>query len=258
MRDLGFDRVVVILDPGGERRAAVEAAVEMASALRLPLHGIFVEDESYLDLAGLALSSHVALGCQEPGALESGLLAAAIKVEARRSRELFEAVAQRVGVPTTFAEWRGRPNLGNVGVRVTDLVVVEGYSRPLTGQARMRSLWSRRLASADASVLILKHELARNLVIGRIADGETQMRPTQLADMLARHLAGSIVRLQKEEISDAGDETGSRAPAAGKPIPHYADLRCDMVIVEEDEADIGISSALIAKGRCSVLVLRRR
>lgn len=240
MSDLGIERIVVILEPGGEHRTSIDAAIELASTLHLPLHAIFAEDEALLDLASLSVASHLDLGNRMMRSLETGLLTAAIKVEARRCSALLEQSASAAKVPATFTEWRGQPTLKNLGARDSDLVIVEGFSRPVTGQARMRSPWLRRLTTDGASILLLNRALARNLIIGSMAQEAAHPRPLGIAGPLAAKLGGSIVYLQRDDEAQ-----------------HAAELKCDILVLDETQTDPTICAALMAKGRCSVLILRQ-
>jgi hypothetical protein len=251
--NLGIDRIVVILDPGGEHRTAIHSAVELASALNLPLHGIFAEDEALLDLAGHSIASHMGLGNLLPQVMERDFIDAALKVEARRSQLLLDAAARQSGVAATFALWRGYPSLLSMGAGEHDLVVVEGFSRPLTGQAQLPSPWPRRVASDGVSVLVLKRGLARHLVIGSVTDDDAANRSLRIANPLAKRLAGSVVVLRPGQVA-AHATTQERSGM----MRGYAELECDMVVLDENLTDSATSSALIAEGHCSVLLLRRR
>ena len=48
-----IERVVVPLDAAAENRTAIETAARLAARAKVPLHGIFVEDEELLHLARL-------------------------------------------------------------------------------------------------------------------------------------------------------------------------------------------------------------
>ncbi len=246
MSELGIERIVLILEPGGEHRAGIQAAIDLASTLDLPLHAIFAEDEALLDVATLSLAAHLDLGNQMSRALESDLLIAAIKVEMLRCRDALDLAAREAGIRATFTEWRGQPTLANIGVRATDLVIVEGFSRPVTGQARLRSSWPRRLASHGASMLVLNQGLVHKLVIGSLQDGEQQPRAQRIAAPLAARLGGSVVYLRREETH-----------AASALAQRSAEMKCDMLVLDAAETDPDICAALVAEGSCSVLILRR-
>ena len=55
-------RIVVPLDAVSETVTAIDTAARLAARWRLPLHGIFIEDEELIDLAGLPFARQVTLG----------------------------------------------------------------------------------------------------------------------------------------------------------------------------------------------------
>ena len=57
-----IERVVVPLDAASENRTAIDTAARLAARAKAPLHGIFVEDEDLLRLAGLPFARQVASG----------------------------------------------------------------------------------------------------------------------------------------------------------------------------------------------------
>ncbi len=50
------------LDAASENRTAIDTAVRLAARTGAPLHGIFVEDEDLLSLAGLPFARQVTIG----------------------------------------------------------------------------------------------------------------------------------------------------------------------------------------------------
>ena len=140
-----------------------------------------------------------------------------------------------------------------MGARETDLVLLAGFSRPLTGRAQLRSPWGRRLVSDGISVLLLQDALAQHLVIGSMADDTDTTRSLRFIDPLAKKLAGSVVLLKAGRTAAMSSED-----EAGDLIRRCTDLKCDMVVLDESETDASTSLALIAQGICSVLLLRHR
>ena len=73
-----IERVVVMLDAASENRSAIDIAVRLAVRTRTPLHGLFVEDQDLLRLAGLPFARQVTIGggaeplTHETAALQSG------------------------------------------------------------------------------------------------------------------------------------------------------------------------------------------
>ena len=55
-------RVIVPLDAASETGTAIDTAAHLAARWRVPLHGVFIEDEELIDLAGLPFARQVTLG----------------------------------------------------------------------------------------------------------------------------------------------------------------------------------------------------
>ena len=55
-------RVIVPLDATSETGTAIDTAAHLAARWRVPLHGVFIEDEELIDLAGLPFARQVTLG----------------------------------------------------------------------------------------------------------------------------------------------------------------------------------------------------
>ncbi len=101
-------RILLALDLSPESRAAAEAAVDLARALRAEIEGLFVEDLELLSMAQNPSARQVdplggAMRQLEPGALERRL-----RVQAERARGLLERSATSRGVSWSFRVVRGR------------------------------------------------------------------------------------------------------------------------------------------------------
>ena len=55
-------RVVVSVDAASETRIAIDTAARLAVRWGVPLHGVFIEDEELIGLAGLPFARQVTLG----------------------------------------------------------------------------------------------------------------------------------------------------------------------------------------------------
>ena len=55
-------RVIVPLDASSETSTAIDTAARLAARWRVPLHGVFIEDEELIGLAGLPFARQVTLG----------------------------------------------------------------------------------------------------------------------------------------------------------------------------------------------------
>ena len=57
-----FKRVIVPLDAASETGPAIDTAAHLAARWRVPLHGVFIEDEELISLARLPFARQVTLG----------------------------------------------------------------------------------------------------------------------------------------------------------------------------------------------------
>ncbi|HEU0223355.1 MAG TPA: hypothetical protein VFR34_14240 [Paracoccaceae bacterium] len=117
--------VLLGIPSGAKHREAVAAAVEFARLLRLPLTGIFVEDQGLLDLLNLP-AAFVPLSAGPPApALDARFMQAALHGEGRRFRAELELRALGARIECTVSVRRGAlidALLGEVGPG--DLVVM--------------------------------------------------------------------------------------------------------------------------------------
>lgn len=270
-----FNRVVLALDPGGDHEAAIAAAAELAQGLGAGLHVIFLEDESLLDLADLALAPHWELGSLATRSFDRSLMQASFQVQARRAQVWLKEAAGQRGITASFATGRGGSKPGELGLGPGDLLVLEGSSRPLAGKVqfglRSSSRYGTRELSAGSSVLILRRRFAMHGVIGSVVDGDKGgALSIRLAARLASPRAGSLVILRRRAGGPLDpfmlpDFAASRirceqliASESGHGIAQrFTELQCELVILPEDLVDAATVSIVLAETRCNVMILRQ-
>ncbi|MBL8709655.1 MAG: hypothetical protein JNL25_10705 [Rhodospirillaceae bacterium] len=271
-----FNRVVLALDPGGDHEAAIAAAAELAQGLGSGLHVIFLEDESLLDLADLALAPHWELGNLATRSFDRRLMQASFQVQARRAQVWLKEAAGQRGIVATCATGRGGSKPGELGLGPGDLLVLEGASRPLAGKIqfglRSSSRYGARELSAGSSLLILRRRFAMHGVIGSVVDGGMGgALSIRLAARLASPRDGSLVILRRHQAGGPLDPfmlpdfAASRvrceqliAPESGHGIAQrFTELQCELVILSEDLVDAATASVVLAETRCNVMILRQ-
>lgn len=92
-----FRRIVLRLDIHGPAAPLAQAAAEFARLLGLDLRGVFVLDETLLDLAALPFSRELRLPGYEWQPLEPGRLADEFEHMARQARAAMEQAGRRLG-----------------------------------------------------------------------------------------------------------------------------------------------------------------
>ena len=150
-----IERVVVWLDAASENRVAINTAARLAARAKAPLHGIFVEDEDLLRLAGLPFARQITLGAgAEPITTEQVELH--LRVAAERARHDLLAAAKRNSVKGSFEIVRGASESALSGVTERDLVVAGALTRPVAGDFRVECRWWSSIEIAPGPFLLAR------------------------------------------------------------------------------------------------------
>ncbi len=180
-----IERLVVTLDAASENRTAIDTAVRLAARTGAPVHGIFVEDQDLLRLAGLPFACQVTIG---GGAekLSSETVALQLRAAAERARHELLSAAKRRRVACTFEILRGTNERRVAGTSERDLVIAGAGTRPIAGHFRVehRRWWSfegaagpflvaRGLWTAPGSVVTLLR--GRDAAAARVFDMAAQI-----------------------------------------------------------------------------------
>ena len=146
-------RVVVPLDAASENREAIATAARLAAHARVPLHGVFVEDEDLLRLARLPFVRHVMPGPGlEPLSVET--LERQLRAAAERARKELAAAAARHRIDWSFEVVRRANGPLLVAASEHDLVVAGALSRPVGGHFRVEWRWWSAIASIPGPLLL--------------------------------------------------------------------------------------------------------
>jgi hypothetical protein len=150
-----IERVVVRLDAASETHAAIDTAARLAARAKAPLHGVFVEDEDLLSLAGLPFARQVTLGAgAERITTKEAELHLRAAAEAAR-KELADA-AKRQRVDWSFEIVRGSAAAALSFASAGDLVVAGGLSRPVAGHFRIEARWWSAAEVAPGPLLLVR------------------------------------------------------------------------------------------------------
>jgi nucleotide-binding universal stress UspA family protein len=270
-----IERVVVPLDAASERRTAIETAARLAARTKARLHGVFVEDEDLLRLAGLPFARQV---MQQAGAApftpdEAEL---SLRASAERSRaELLEA-ARRHHVESSFEIIRGGADAALRTAGERDLLVAGGQTRPIAGHFRVESRWWSSIEVASGPLLLARRDwrgggsllvVLRDLgpVSARLLDAAVRVAEARDAavrircpsgriddaefnNWIAARLQGHSVRLQIDMVSDGLSELQQR----------IAQLDCGLLAIEAGliEGWPGGIREFIESFPCDVLIVR--
>ena len=109
-----INRVIVPLDASSETSTAIDTASRLAARWRVPLHGVFVEDEELIGLAGLPFARQVTLGVG-PEPLTKEQVEDHFRAFAERARRELAEAADRYAVKWSFETVRGPLALDTIG-----------------------------------------------------------------------------------------------------------------------------------------------
>jgi hypothetical protein len=263
-------RVVVPLDAACDDRAAIEMAARLARSWHAPLHGVFVEDEELLGLAGLPFAVEVTRRGLEK--LTQRQVEAHLRAFADRARRELEAAAARHHVKASFAVVRGPLA---AALRDGDFVVAGAATRPVGGHFRVRSRWwagraamrhplflAQRGWQTGGSVVTMLarpgREAARLLhLAAEIAGlGSRALKVLGAADLAA---PDALAHLVAEILGKATLEL-STEPAPGEPRSlrrRAAELDCRLIVLAADAAGglpEGVAE-LVEEAGCDLLVI---
>ena len=270
-----IERVIVPLDTTSENRTAIDTAARLATRAHATLHGIFVEDQDLLHLAGLPFTRQITLGAAAED-LTTDHVELHLRIAAERARRDLLAAAKRHGVEASFEIMRGASETVLSAASERDLVVAGGLSRAVGRHFRLACRWWSSIETARGAFLLARHDWsARGSVVVMLRDrGAASVRLLDAAAQLAEaadrvltvicpptvagaerfdkwitdRLAGHPVRLQVE--------IGPAEPAALHR--RIGELDCRLLAVEAGPAE-GSGDRLrgfVEDFACDILVVR--
>ena len=137
------DFILVALDASPHSEAALAAAVELAAALHLELHGLFVEDIDLLHLYGLPFGLEIGSFTATPRRLERTHLEREFRVQATTLRKIMADVAGKRRITWSFQVVRGG---------VTDALLEAAASARMLSLGRVGRTPGKRTGSTAQAV----------------------------------------------------------------------------------------------------------
>ena len=267
-------RVVVSLDAVSETGPAIDTAARLAARWRVPLHGLFIEDEELIGFAGLPFARQVTLATgREP--LTRDHIEDHFRAFAERLRRELAAAAARHGVEWSFEVTRGTLTAATDG-REHDFVVAGAMTRPVGDHFRIASrswsvvatltrpfLLARRAWEAGGSVLaLLRHH------------GPQSERTLDIAAQIASLCKTTLTVAHHPDIADADEfaawvsgfveqhslrlrtESATMEPAALRQ--RIIELDCRLLVLEggRERAQLEELRELIEPLACDILIVR--
>jgi nucleotide-binding universal stress UspA family protein len=269
-----IQRVVVPLDAASETATAIDTAVRLAARWRVPLHGIFIEDEELIGLAGLPFARQVTLGTGiEP--LTKDQLEDHLRALADRARREFAAAAERHGIKCSFEVMRG-PLAPDALCGEHDFVVAGSATRPIGGHFRISSrCWSWTGMIARPFLLAKREwETGGSVFTLLRRRGPQSARTIALAAQIAGFHNGPLTVAGTPDLAESDDFDAwisalleghspslQTEPVAAEPATlrqRIIDLDCRLLILEaaEEESGPGDLRELAEHLTCDVLIIR--
>jgi nucleotide-binding universal stress UspA family protein len=150
-------RILVALDASPHSQAALEAACELADALKAELVGIYVEDVNLLHLAGLPFAREVGYPSGTARPLDSSSMERELRIQAEQARQTLSGVAERRRLRWSFRIVRGQVATELLtAAQETDLLALGRASWASTRQVRLGATARVVVAQARRSVLLLQ------------------------------------------------------------------------------------------------------
>lgn len=246
-------RVVVAADASPQSLAALRAAAQLAEALGLELHVLFVEDINLFHLAGLPFSREVGSYTAAVHLLDSAAIERQFRQAAQRIQRIAEHLAALHHVAFTFTTTRGR---------VLDEIAAAASAASLFGlgrSARMSAQRSRPLPLGSTARSMLARSGCPLLIAGD-ADGlrppfallatgtPAAARALDLAVRLALHHEGRLHLLVTEENAQAVADQARALQATYAP-------EGELNLAVEHLPDPDHLSRRVAQLGCKVLLL---
>jgi nucleotide-binding universal stress UspA family protein len=198
-------RLLVALDASEPSRAALDAAIDLASRLGSDLLGLFIEDEALIRIGGIPIARVVGLGSAAGRAVDVSDMERELRAVSSRARRMLAEAAAAARVPWSFRAVRGRVTEELLAAAAeADLICL---ARVGGTRARDHSLGSTARAvvtRATGTVLLVPPGRRVERPIRVVYDGS---RAAVLALAEAAHLAGDgpprlVVLVVAESVDD--------------------------------------------------------
>jgi hypothetical protein len=267
-------RVVVPLDAASETGTTIDTAARLAACWQVLLHGIFIEDEELIGLAGLPFARQVTVGAAlEP--LTRNHVEDYFRAFAERARGELAAAADRHGVKWSFEIVRGQCSANALGGEY-DFVVAGAASRPIGGYFRVASRCWSWIAMVARPFLLAKQEWETGGSVFTVLRGRDpkSARVVDFAAQIAGFRSGSLTVAEAPGLAGSDDFTAwvyelleghslglHTEPAAIEPAAlrqRIIELDCRLLVLEASGQDAPPDELreLVEQLACDVLIIR--
>lgn len=199
-----FTRIVLGLDQGASDRSTIRFAADFARLLRLDLFGLFAEDPSLAQLAGLPSLREFRLLERQWRPIEGRSLSAELERCAATARQSFDEIARATGVARRFEVVRARAIEAIASVSGESDIILLAEPRAAVPLAResFAEIVTAALAT-PAGVLVVPNRIVRAqgpiLAIGETAEDESVASAAAIA--AAVHERFEVVAARDQGLS---------------------------------------------------------
>jgi hypothetical protein len=150
-----IQRIIVSLDAISDTRTAIETASQLAARWQARLHGVFVEDEDLLRLAGLPFARQVSLGAGvEPLTAEKATQQ--LRAAAETARRDLAAAARRHQLHWSFEITRAISPAQAIPAGEGDFIVARVVSRRIGPHFRVATRCNYAIEPTSGSLLLAR------------------------------------------------------------------------------------------------------
>jgi nucleotide-binding universal stress UspA family protein len=214
--ELVIRRIMVAVDTSMHSLAALEAASELADALKAELVGVFVEDINLLHLAGLPFAREVRYLSRRDQPLHSVDMERELRVQAAQVRQALASVAARRQLRWSFRVVRGRVAAELLtAAQEADLLALGRASGTSRRRVQLGATARIVVAQAPHAVLLLQHGHAVCQPLQVVYDGSTGTSralatAVQLAPAVGGQLTVILLADAPETVQRLREEAGER------------------------------------------------
>jgi hypothetical protein len=203
-----FRRAILTVGAEGADRRVVRAAAEFARLLKLEMLGVFIEDQSLLDLASFPFARELRLPGHDWQPLDARQVGHELQALAQRARKLFHQEAKSLGMSSRFEVRRCEPRMLPAGIaQLTDILIV---AEPASVDLLTPTVARFRLAALASAASILLLPSTGIPTIGPVA----VVAPSRAdrAVVVASRFAAAVD--EQAILVPAADETSAKALTA--------------------------------------------
>lgn len=217
-------RILVALDASPHSRAALDAAVRLATGFDAEIEGLFIEDETLLRAAQLPFCKEVRAHTAPPKQLNDRRIQRQLRHQAEYAEHTLQQVAEEAEVPYNFQTVQGDVTRELLQAAAQVDLVVLGKTSTASSRRRLGSTSQTLLSEASSPVLVLRQVVPAQEPIVLYYDGSAPAKSAlQLAVQLSRHAEGTPLKILLPDHEDEADRLRDeiRTQYGDTSVPFY-------------------------------------